>query len=145
MFSVEELDKRWDGYDKDKVVSFDSLHAECFTYAVLASANWNPYACCCIPFAFVWHGELDGQRTIAVLQGKDEAMVNKTKFLASILSIVNESLQEEVVCNVKHILKGKDPEGANRLLQNLAKATNVSNMDGMDAVQVRLYSIVREC
>lgn len=36
------------------------------------------------------------------------------------------------------VLKGKDPEGANVLLQCLAKAADVLQMDGADAVAVRL-------
>ena len=63
-------------------------------------------------------------------------MANKTKFLASIMAAVSDCLGEAVECNVKQVLKGKDPEGANRLLQHFAKAADMPRSDGMQAVQV---------
>lgn len=69
------------------------------------------------------------------LQGKDEANTNKTKFLSDLLAVVADCVGEDVECNVKQVLRGKDAEGANRLLQNLAKAAGVT--DGADVVQVR--------
>jgi sugar/nucleoside kinase (ribokinase family) len=63
-------------------------------------------------------------------------MANKTKFLSDILAVVSDCLQEAVDCNVKQVLKGKDAEGANRLLQNLAKAADILHLDGVEAVQV---------
>jgi hypothetical protein len=70
------------------------------------------------------------------IQGKEEANINKTRFLTDILAVVGDCLNEQIQCNVKHVLRGKDPEGANRLLQNLAKAADMLHMDGAEAVQV---------
>ena len=69
-------------------------------------------------------------------------MANKTKFLASIMAAVSDCLGDAVECNVKQVLKGKDPEGANRLLQNLAKAADTPQSDGMQAVQVCKIAMV---
>jgi hypothetical protein len=68
------------------------------------------------------------------------ATANKTKFLTDILAVVSDCLQEAIECNVKQVLKGKDAEGANRLLQNLAKAADILHMDAAEAVQVRIIS-----
>jgi hypothetical protein len=71
------------------------------------------------------------------VQGKDEANANKSNFLTSILTAIKESLNEDIQCDVRQVIRGKDAEGANHLLQSLAKAADMLHMDGMEAVQVR--------
>eukprot|EP00892_Ulva_mutabilis_P005386 jgi/Ulvmu1/3219/UM015_0260.1 len=86
LYSDQHLDRKWEGFDKDKV-------------------------------------------------GKD-ANQNRRKFLSDMLMVVSHSLDEDIHCDVKEVLRGRNPEGANKLLQNLAKAAHILQLDGSEAVQV---------
>lgn len=74
------------------------------------------------------------------MQDKDQAVANKTHFLTTVLDAAGQATGQHVNCNVKHVLRGKDPEGANRLLQALAEAAHSSRQGGVAAVKVRILA-----
>lgn len=45
-----------------------------------------------------------------------------------------------MVRGTMQVLRGKNAEGANKLLQSLAKAAHILNLDGSEAVQVLFSS-----
>ena len=70
------------------------------------------------------------------VQDKDQAAANKAMFLTQLGDAVMQATGQPVDCNVKQVLRGKDPEGANRLLQALAVAAS-SRQAGASAMQVQ--------
>lgn len=83
-------------------------------------------------------------RVWPVAQGKDAASANKVAFLSDLHRVLEECLDQPFECSAKQIVRGKDPEGANRLLQNLARAGHVLQLDGAAAVQVRTSLVTCE-
>ena len=96
------------------------------------------------------------------LQGKDVANQNKRKFLADVLGVVSIALNEPIACDVREVssplwfasevrealflahstqsmqvVKGRDAAGVNKLLQMLATASDVLQLDGVEALRVR--------
>lgn len=49
---------------------------------------------------------------------------------------ITSPLVEMFLVEMIQVLRGKDAAGANRLLQNLAKASHILQLDGLEAVQV---------
>lgn len=95
------------------------------------------------------------------LQGRDAANQNKRKFLADVLAVVSIALNEQITCDVREVrltkpfknvrlqgncltcgtalvqvVKGRDAAGVNMLLQMLAKAVGVLQLDGVEALRV---------
>lgn len=80
LYSEQQLDRKWDGYDKEKVVWF-------------VGVSWLV----CLDGKSVTLGGMRG------LQGKD-ANQNRRKFLSDILAVVNHSLDEEIHCDIKEVM-----------------------------------------
>ena len=134
LYTTEQLDRKWEGFDKDAVVR--------------ACAHHSPHCALhlCLPLQKSMHSLRNpsvlgtrscAERRIARLQGKDAASANKVAFLDDLHRVLEDCLQQTFDCSAKQIVRGKDPVGANRLLQNLARAGHVLALDGAAAVQVR--------